>query len=308
MRVIIIIQGILISLFIISCGSGNQPAGEENLKTKTPVTITAVTLSTLIDTVELNATSSFLLKTIVKAPVNGYLQEVNIKLGDNVTKGQTLFLIRSKEANSLGNTINKLDTSFHFNGLMSVKSPGHGFITQLAYQAGDYIQDGESLATISDMNSLVFLLDLPYELKPYLPNNKTLTLILPDGQKIAGSLSSSLPFVDPVSQTQNYVIRMKQYQPIPENLVARLSFIRKAKSNAVSLPKEAVLTNEQQTEFWIMKMINGTTAIKIPVVTGIETTGRIEILSPAFTPADKILLTGNYGLADTAQVVIENLR
>jgi hypothetical protein len=35
-----------------------------------------------------------------------------------------------------------------------------------------------------------------------------------------------------------------------------------------------------------------------------ETKDRIEILSPDFAPGDKILLTGNFGLPDTAKVKI----
>ena len=53
-----------------------------------------------------------------------------------------------------------------------------------------------------------------------------------------------------------------------------------------------------------MKMIDSVTAVKVPVIRGMETTDRVEILRPQFTPQDKILLTGNYGLADTAKVRI----
>jgi uncharacterized NAD(P)/FAD-binding protein YdhS len=51
-----------------------------------------------------------------------------------------------------------------------------------------------------------------------------------------------------------------------------------------------------------MKMINDSTAVKVPVKKGIETSDKVEILSPEFSPQDKILLNGNYGLADTAKV------
>jgi uncharacterized NAD(P)/FAD-binding protein YdhS len=64
------------------------------------------------------------------------------------------------------------------------------------------------------------------------------------------------------------------------------------------------LANETQTDFWVMKLINDTTAIKVPVQKGIETKNQVEILSPKFGPADKIVVTGNYGLADTAKVKI----
>ena len=65
-----------------------------------------------------------------------------------------------------------------------------------------------------------------------------------------------------------------------------------------------MLANETQTEFWVMKMINPTTAIKVPVKEGIQSGDRVEILSPRFTPQDKIVATGNYGLTDTAKVKI----
>lgn len=296
----------LIVLILFSCGTRHENAEEEKVQSVTPVTVTSVSVGTLVDTVELNATSSFLLKTNVKAPVNGYIQQVKVKLGDKVSSGQELFAVRSKEANSLGNMLNKMDTSFHFRGVTIIKAPANGFITQLGYQQGDYVQDGESLANISDQNSLAFLLDLPFEFTPFLANNKHVKIRLSDGRIIRGTISSSLPYVDAASQTQSFIIRMDQYQTIPENLIALVSFVRKAKTNAVSLPKEAVLTDEQQTEFWIMKMIDNNTAVKVPIQKGIETTSRIEIVSPALKPQDKILLSGNYGLPDTAKVKIES--
>jgi hypothetical protein len=51
-----------------------------------------------------------------------------------------------------------------------------------------------------------------------------------------------------------------------------------------------------------MEMIDSATAVKVPVTKGIETNDRIEILKPQFSVNDKILLTGNYGLPDTAKV------
>jgi hypothetical protein len=55
-----------------------------------------------------------------------------------------------------------------------------------------------------------------------------------------------------------------------------------------------------------MKMTDSTTAVKIPVVKGLETGNKVEIISPVLNTTDKILLKGNYGLPDTAKVWIEN--
>jgi hypothetical protein len=277
---------------------------EKTTTAGTPVTVVSPERGTMQDVVGLNAVSSFLLKSSVKANANGYLQLVNSQLGRYVSKGQILFVIKTKESQNLGNTINALDTSLHFTGIISIRTPGSGYITRLNYHSGDYVQDGEPLATITDTKSFVFLLDLPYELKPYLPENREVRLQLPDGSVLNGHLGAAMPAMDLVSQTQNYIIKVNTASPVPENLIARVNWIKETKINTLSLPKAAVLSDEMQSRVWIMKLTDSVTAVKVPVQKGLETGDRVEILSPGLSVTDKILLTGNYGLPDTAKVTI----
>lgn len=270
----------------------------------TPVTLTEPTTGNMSETIELNATSVFLLKTFVKSSATGYLRLVNASMGRYVSRGQELFIVRTKEAQSLGNTITSLDSSLHFDGSIHIKSPGTGYISQLNYQSGDYVQDGEQLATITDTRSFAFLLALPYELKPYIAANRQLQLKLPDGTFLNGYVAMAMPTVDSVSQTQSHVIKVSTSRQIPENLIAKVSLTKQSKSNTVSLLKSAVLTDETQTQFWIMRMIDSVTAVKVPVKKGLETADKVEILSPLLHATDKILLTGNYGLPDTARVTV----
>jgi multidrug efflux pump subunit AcrA (membrane-fusion protein) len=301
----------IVFLFVFASCLSKPGATEKEEKTDdsasagTPVTVTHPQTGAMNQTVEVNAVSSFLLKTYVKANVNGYLQMVNAQLGKYVTKGQDLFLIKTKEAQSLGNTLTSLDTSLHFQGLIHINAPGSGYITQLNYQRGDYVQDNEQLAIITDTKSFVFLLDLPYELKPYLQNNHKVQLKLPDGNILNGYIDAALPTVDAVSQTQSYVIKVNTDKQIPENLIAKVGLIKKAKQNTVSVPRSAVLTDETQSQFWIMKLIDSATAVKVPVQKGIETNNAVEILSPPLSVNDQILITGNYGLTDTAKVSVQ---
>jgi multidrug efflux pump subunit AcrA (membrane-fusion protein) len=288
-----------------SCKQAGKPEAEAAPEAvQTPVTVTGISTEPLAEYIELNASSSFLQKNYIKANANGYLQSNFTQPGQYVNRGQVLFSIKTKEAQSIGNAVNQLDSTFKFSGTNAIKAGGNGFITQLNHQAGDYVQDGEQLAVISDVNSFAFLLDLPYELRPYMQNKKTVELILPDGEKLTGTVSGALPSVDPSSQTQSIFIKVNAGHSIPENLVAKVRIIKTLKNNTVSLPKASVLADETQSNFWIMKMIDSSTAIKVAVTKGIETGGRVEILSPPLSATDKILLTGNYGLADTARVKI----
>ena len=271
---------------------------------QTPVTVTSISTDPMTEYIELNAVSAFLQKSYVKANANGYLQSASVFLGKMVKPGEILFRLKTKEAQSLGNSINALDTSFKFSGLNEIKASIAGYITQLNHQSGDYVQDGEQLAVISDGNSFVFLLDLPYELRPFVLSKKTVTLLLPDGEQLNGNIVSTMPAVDATSQTQSLVIKVNPNHSIPENLIAKVRIVKTAKPKAMSLPKAAVLTNETQDNFWVMKMIDSTTAVRVPVKKGMENSDQVEIISPIFSPDDKILLTGNYGLGDTAKVKI----
>ena len=289
---------------LFSCGADSATNTEPTPETGIPVTVTNISIGSLAESIELNATSVFQLKSFIKANATGYLQSVNAQLGKYINKGQQVFVIKTKEAEALGNTINVLDSSFRFTGMVHIKSPGSGYVTTLNYRMGDYVQDGEQLAIISDRNSFVFLLDLPYELKPFLAGNKNILLKLPDGTELNGYVASMMPTVDPVSQTQGIVIKVNSNQQIPEGLIAKVVLVKKSKTNAISLPKEAVLTDEVQGEYWVMKLIDSVTAVKIPVKKGLENGSNVEILSPVFSANDKIILTGNYGLADTAKVTV----
>jgi multidrug efflux pump subunit AcrA (membrane-fusion protein) len=295
---------ILFMVSIVSCKNRSFEDTDEPLEVRTPVSVTNISNQPLTEYIELNATSAFLQKSYVKANANGYLQPVTVQLGAIVSSDQELFSLKTKEAHIVGNAINLLDTTLKFSGILTIKASDSGYLTQINHQTGDYVQDGEQLAVISNMNSFVFLLDLPYELKPYLTNKKSVDLLLPDGEKLTGEIASTMPSVDAVSQTQSLVIKVNAPHPIPENLIAKVRIVKTSETNMPSLPKSAVLADETQSEFWVMKMIDSITAVKVPITKGIETKDRIEIRTPSFSVSDRILVTGNYGLPDTAKVKI----
>lgn len=278
-----------------------EPAPSE---AQTPVTVTAIETVPLEDYVKLNATSSFLQSNVIKATTNGYIKSVNLRLGQLVGAGKSAFTLKTKEAEALGNTINKLDTSFRFSGLLNIKTTTGGYVQQLNHQAGDYVQDGEQLAMMSDSKSFGFVLNLPYELRRYVMTNSTLDIVLPDDTHLKGTVTRFLRDIDSASQTQSVLIRVNAKTPIPQNLIVKVRIKKMAKNDAPSLPKEAVLSDEAQTNFWIMKLLDSTTAVKVPIIKGVETGDRIEIVRPQFAAADKIVLSGNYGLPDTAKVKI----
>jgi len=297
---------LLAALLISACKNNSDSSEEQTLVTQTPVTVDTVKLSTMIEYTNLNANASFLQKNIIKANAAGYIQTVNVHLGDYVNVGTGLFSIKTKEAQSIGNTINNLNPSFRFTGVTNIKASKTGYVTQIDHQLGDYVQDGEQLGVVTDKNSFAFLLNVPYELHAYVTINKPVSITLPDNSIITGRIASALPKVDSVSQAQTYVIKTDSSLKIPENLIGIVKVVKSEKANAVSVPKSAILSDDTQTDFWVMKLTDSNTAIKVTIKKGMETSDRVEVISNFIHPSDIVLISGNFGLADTAKVKVTN--
>lgn len=296
---------LLLSLFGLVLNScKNKEEIETPIDVSVPVTLTSIDSSGISSYFDLNATATYIVKNNIKANATGYLNSVNVTSNDYVTIGKILFTLKTREAKVLGNTINKIDPSLHFGNAITVKATSNGYINSVNVQQGDYVQDGDVLATINDANSFAIILSLPYEFKKYVTVGSQLEAVLPDETHIKTTVYKFMPNVDATSQTQNIILKINGKYDIPENLIIKVRIPKKSDPNAIVLPKAAVLSNDTETEFWIMKMINSNTAIKIPIKKGIETEDKIEIISPPLSTKDLVLLTGNYGVADTIKVKV----
>ena len=294
----------LMVLFLASCNK-TAPV-EAPVEVSVPVTITHIDTTAIESYVDLNATTAYLIKNTVKANTTGYLELVKVASNDFVSNHQLLFSLKTREAKVSGNTINKIDPSLNFGNAIQVRATCDGFVNAVNVQKGDYVQDGDVLAIINDAKSFSIVLSLPYELRKFVPLNKILNVSLPDGTTIQTKVDKYMPTVDPASQTQNVILKSIKAVNIPENLIVKVRIDKTTDNKTISLPKQAVLSDETQTDFWIMKVTGNNLAVKVPVKKGIESADKIEILSPKLKTSDQILLTGNYGVGDSIKIKIIN--
>lgn len=276
---------------------------DEVTEVKTPVTIVPVTFKPVSSTVTLPAVATFMNKNIIRATTTGTIEKILITPGEFISTDQLLFTIKTREAMALDRK-SQIDSSLSFKGVINIVSHQEGVINSISYQKGDFVQEGDEMAVVSEQNSLVFIMDVPFELDNYVERNRNCRVILPDGREIDANISRKLPDMDIQSQTIRYVVKPLSPDRLPGNLIASVNLIKSRNENAMVVPKKAVLGNETQTEFWVMKLINDSTAIKVDVSKGFENNDEIEITKPEFLPTDRIILTGNYGLPDTARITI----
>ena len=293
---------IAILIHLTGCSTSPKKA-EETPQVSTPVTVTVVENTAISEMISFNAVSQYQRKNMVKSTINGYIERSFVNQGDIVHAGKPLYSIKTKEGEALSKYAAK-DSSFKFTGKFTIVAPVNGIVVEATKQTNDYVSDGEQLCVIADQSSFVFLLNVPFEQNKYANPGRSCTILLPDAILLNGTISGKLSTVDPVSQTQSYIVKPITSAVLPENLSVLVQISKSSKENTQVVNKTCVLSDETMENFWVMKLINDTTAVKVVIKTGIAAGNKIEILSPAFTPNDRLINTGNYGLADTAFVNI----
>jgi multidrug efflux pump subunit AcrA (membrane-fusion protein) len=300
----ITIPFIIVLFFMLLQSCKKEEAATTETETIIPVTVTTIDTTGIDDYEEVSGTVSYIVKTPIKSIITGYITAVNAKTNYKVAKGKRLFSIKTKEAIALGNDVNKLDPKLNFGSAVSIPASSTGFITAVNVENGNYVQEGDVLAIINDSNNYGVVINVPFELKKHISINQQLSIYLPDGTSISATVKQFIPAVDASSQMQSVFLKMNSNEVLPENLIVSVRIPKSNKSNIITLPKAAILSNEIETDYWVMLLKNDSTAIKVPVQIGIKNQERTEIISPKFKATDKIVTSGNYGVGDTIKVKI----
>ena len=110
--------------------------------------------------------------------------------------------------------------------------------------------------------------------------------------------------MDQSAQTQSFLIRFPANKLLPENMNLIVHIPISQKENSISLPLEAVQTNETQDAFWVMKLLHDSLAVRVPVIIGMQNDSSLEIMG-GVNITDKIIVKGAYGLSDSSLVQVQ---
>ncbi len=278
--------------------------GEDTNTSSANVKISRISHKDLIETISLVATSLYIDKSDICAPAAGYIISMEAQPGHIIKSGEKLFSLETKEHRALhldsvvtGNPLSGI-------GLFSVRSPAEGFVTNLLHASGDYIQEGTPLCTFIRSDKLLFQAYIPYIYKELVKPGTHCSLVMPDSTVIPSIFGNPLYTLEPNSQNLSVLIVPSKKILLPEGLNVTLKITKGTITRAQVLPASAILCDETLRNFWIMKLINDTTAIKVPVKPGLQQDNWTQIIEPVLDPDDKIITEGNYGLSDTSKVDI----
>jgi multidrug efflux pump subunit AcrA (membrane-fusion protein) len=297
-------EPILLTSFV-SCRIKKTEIPENTANQKIPVKTTTVLNGSIDEIISLNGKSVFLKKNAVISSIPGYLKEVCIQYGDMVKKNDLLFEIQTKENKALENSGLDPAISSSKSGIIRVVAPSDGIISDLNINStGMYVSEGSQLCTIVENTEMRVQVNVPFKYNRWLKINMECRIVLPDSTFLDGNIYKIMPLINETSQTQIILIKVRSNRQVPENLNVIVQFVGLNHSKALLIPKKALLTNETQQEFWVMKILHDSIAVKVPVKTGIENTRMVEVISKDISINDPVIIEGAYGLPDGAVVKI----
>ncbi len=195
----------------------------------------------------------------------------------------------------------------YYNELISqtrVFSPVNGVVSERKAHAGESVSMQKSdLVTIVSGDTLFFEATAPEAATPYLraglPADVTLDAL--PGVRLRGTVRDVIPVTESTSRS----VRLRISVPKPAGASAVVGgFARavvhgQAQRSALSVPREALLTDEGETAVYLLE---GGHARKKPVQIGNVTGPRMEILS-GLRPGDRVIVTNLQKLSDGMTVV-----
>ena len=252
-------------------------------------------------TINFNGKTVYLKKNTLFSPISGYIVKINVRFGDLIQKDDILYEIQTRENKALENT----NSYNEKNGIIKVLASSSGIINELnVSETGGYSSEGGILCSIAETKDLMVQINAPFEYNSILKPGTNCKIFLSDNTTFEGNIYKALPVINESDQTQNILVKPNNYRQLPENLNLTVQFINAKHNSSYLVSKEAVMTNETQTDFWVMKITNLNLAIKIPIIKGIENDSIVEVISSNLNINDLVISEGAYGLQDSTVVNI----
>lgn len=292
-----------LTIWITGCVS-KQPATETEVVVKTDVKVSSPSIGNADRLLNFQAVTRYMQDNNIRTQLTGIIKQINCVVAGNIQTGQALFVIQPQEAAALQKS--KFSSQI-ISGLSdTVYSHLSGQIKSLNVQVGDFVQIGDVLASCIRANSMRIIAYIPVEQETAIEKMKNCKVILPDGTSVEGRISGKLAAAEAQNQTQSYIIEPKKPITLAENINLTVQFAAEQLHNVVFVPESAILGNEEQTRFWIMKLINDSTCTKVPVEKGLKKDSLVQLINSGLTIKDMVIIEGGYGLPDSARIQVTN--
>ncbi len=274
---------LLLFLLNISCKKVKEIKNKE--EAKIPVTVINPVRGDMDLKITLSGKVEGIPDVLVYTRVPGYYYKKLKKEGEFVKKGEVILLLERREFGLKFEPV-------------KIEAPVSGRISYFKYDIGEFIPPNKPLARIFGDKKYKIKLSLPSDYAKHIKKGKVVKVII-DSLIYKGVINDVSYASDPFTGNFNFEVIFKPSTKILPGTPCevRLSVLRK--KNILKLPARCVLGTAKRFVF----VVKNGVARRVPVITGIESDGYIEIIK-GLNENDTVVFKGTEVLKEGDKVEI----
>jgi RND family efflux transporter MFP subunit len=256
----------------------------------------------------------------IRAPFAGTLETVSVIDGDGVKRGDAVGIIVSRDSEAAlagaremereAKTPAEKEDARRAIALAErnliravIHAPAEGVVLSHAAAPGDRVTEGQEILTLADASSLVFVADVAQsDLSQIRPGQKASIELAGLPRPEPGTVHDVLPMANPADFTAPVRIDLlRKRTPLGVGLFGTSHIVVAEKPNAIVVPDAAVLRDDVTGKARIALVRDGHAHWQEAVL-GLRGAAGTEIVSPALSPGDVVVVEGLVGLPEGAAV------
>ena len=186
-----------------------------------------------------------------------------------------------------------------------IRSPIDGVVTDGPWYPGMMPQAGMPLVTVMNLSQMVAKAHIPQSQASLLKKGDEASIkVAGADEAVKGKVVMVSPALDPSSTTVEVWVQAANPEgTLKAGASASLSMVAKTVANALTVPAQALITDEEGKKSLMVIGSDGK-AHKRDVETGIQTADAIQVVS-GVKPGEQVVSVGAYGLPDNTKVKVE---
>ena len=289
-------------LLLSSC-NGGQNSITTPAKPAIEVRVATVKIKNIKEYQQYNGVTQYQKKESLRSNITGYVTYIAYERGDAVRLGATFATVRTKEQRALADAVSIDSSLAQFAKPLQITSNGSGIITALNVVKGDYVAEGDVLAVIAQLKTMEVKVNVPFSEKYDVNVGTPCQIMIPNQPPIIAQITSRLPVIDSINQTQTFLIALPNSN-LPEGLNVNVQTVTRQDSTALTIPQTALQTNELMTDFWVMKVVGDTLAVKQKVIPMLQNDSVVQIDDAGIGKGVLVVTEGSYQMQDSTKVKI----
>jgi RND family efflux transporter MFP subunit len=318
-------RAILCAALLIGCSAGADEDGPVGgASAATPVRVAEVTRGDATVTVSGPGRIQALRELHIRAPFTGQLAALDVGDGDTVASGGAVGTIVSQNSHAALQGAKAMVSSARSEseqrdatralelaeaGLVRqvLRAPAAGVVLSHRANAGDFVSEGDEIATIADAASLAFVAQIGQsDLREIRPGAAAVVEMASESAPLTGTVHGVLP--TPSAENLSASVRI-DLAPQPSHLQVGLfgtARITVAEHRGVLLVPASAVLRDDITGASRVAIVEGGAVHWLAVTPGAAAGGLLEVESPALQVGARVVVSGQVGLPEGARVQVES--